>query len=175
MLFRFDGREPVFGKDTYISETAIVLGGVTIGQRCYIGHGSILRGDYGTIEIEDEVIIEEGVIVHAPPNEICRIERGVVIGHGAIVHARIIKERAFVGMGAILSLRSEIGKGSIVGEGSVVRQKEILGDNGVYVGNPIKRIRNVKDEEKEYMIFVNETYTNLAKKYIEKGIERLDV
>lgn len=67
MLYRFDGSQPVIGAGTYISETATVIGDVRIGERCYVGHGAILRGDYGTIEIGDETAIEEGVIIHAPP------------------------------------------------------------------------------------------------------------
>ena len=40
MLFEFDGKQPVVGtSDTYVSETAQVIGDVRIGDRCYIGHG----------------------------------------------------------------------------------------------------------------------------------------
>jgi carbonic anhydrase/acetyltransferase-like protein (isoleucine patch superfamily) len=109
VFYEFDGKEPVIGDDTYVSETALVIGDVKIGNNCYIGHGVILRGDYGTIDIKDEVTIEEGVVVHAPPGECCSISKGVVIGHGAIVHAKSVGENAGIGMGAILSVRSEIG------------------------------------------------------------------
>ncbi len=53
MLYGFDGKKPAVGTGTYVSETATVIGDVTIGNNCYIGHGAILRGDYGTIEIGD--------------------------------------------------------------------------------------------------------------------------
>ena len=32
MIYKFDGNEPVFGKETYVSETAIVIGNVEIGD-----------------------------------------------------------------------------------------------------------------------------------------------
>ena len=51
MLFKFEGRQPTIGNDTYISELAQVIGDVVIEDNCYIGHGAILRGDYGHIEI----------------------------------------------------------------------------------------------------------------------------
>jgi carbonic anhydrase/acetyltransferase-like protein (isoleucine patch superfamily) len=86
MLYSFDGREPVTGSDTYVSETALIIGDVRIGNNCYIGHGCILRGDYGTIEIGDGSAIEEGAVVHAPPNGICRMGKSVTIGHGAIIY-----------------------------------------------------------------------------------------
>ena len=49
MLYRFDGKEPLVGEETYVSETAVVVGAVTMGKNCYIGHGVVLRGDYGRI------------------------------------------------------------------------------------------------------------------------------
>ena len=61
MLYRFDGKEPVIGFGTYVSETALVMSDVKIGNDCYIGHGVILRGDYGRIEIGDGTAVEEGM------------------------------------------------------------------------------------------------------------------
>ena len=33
MLYRFDGRQPAIGAGTYVSETALVIGDVSIGAR----------------------------------------------------------------------------------------------------------------------------------------------
>ena len=49
MLYAFDGKSPTIGAGTYVSETATIIGDVRVGERCYVGHGAILRGDYGTI------------------------------------------------------------------------------------------------------------------------------
>jgi len=73
MLYKFDGKQPVVGENSYVSDTARVIGDVVIEDNCYIGHGAILRGDYGRIEIGDGTAVEEGVIVHAPPNDVNRI------------------------------------------------------------------------------------------------------
>ena len=67
MLYKFGGKQPSVGRGTYVSILAAVIGDVVIGDHCYIGHGAILRGDYGRIEIGHGTAIEEGVIVHAPP------------------------------------------------------------------------------------------------------------
>ena len=96
MRYRFREMEPQYGKDTYVSELALLIGDVRIGDNCYIGHGAILRGDYGTIEIGSGTAVEEGVIIHAPPNEVCRIGNRVTLGHGAIIHSRYIGENAVI-------------------------------------------------------------------------------
>lgn len=175
MFYRFDGKEPRIGKTgTYVSETAQVIGDVVIGDHCYIGHGAILRGDYGTIEIEDGTAIEEGVIVHAPPQDRCSIGRGVTIGHGAIVHAKRIGDFAGIGMGAILSIRSEIGEGSIVAEGAVVKREQSIAGSIVVAGNPAKKIKDVTQKEREFWDWGRKIYRDLAQKYCDIGMERVD-
>jgi carbonic anhydrase/acetyltransferase-like protein (isoleucine patch superfamily) len=63
MLYEYDGRRPTVGKDSYVSDIAHVIGDVMIGDNCYIGHGAILRGDYGSIVVGSGTAVEEGVVV----------------------------------------------------------------------------------------------------------------
>ncbi len=175
MVYRFDRNVPSIGDGTYVSETAIVIGDVRIGRRCYIGHGAILRGDYGTIEIGDETTVEEGVLIHAPPEERCSIGNRVTLGHGAIIHAKSVGDRVTVGMGAICSIRSEIGQESIIAEGAVVKRGQHIPRSVVAGGNPARKIREVSQEEKEYGSWVTALYTNLAGKYNDIGMERMDI
>jgi carbonic anhydrase/acetyltransferase-like protein (isoleucine patch superfamily) len=174
MFYRFDGKEPIVGEKAYISETALLIGDVKIGKRCYIGHGIILRGDYGTIEIGDEVTVEEGVIVHAPPGECCSIGKGVVIGHGAIVHAKSIGENAGIGMGSILSLRSEIGRETVVAEGAVVKQGQQIAGSILVAGNPAKKIRDVSQKDRDLWDYTRKLYGNLAQKYLAIGMKKIE-
>jgi phenylacetic acid degradation protein len=171
MLYKFDGKGPTSGKDTYVSELASVIGDVHIGDNCYIGHGAILRGDYGTIEIGDGTAVEEGAIVHAFPDDTCRIGKRVTIGHGAIVHGKRSGDLAVIGMGAILSLWSEIGEGSIVAEGSVVIAKQIVPPRTVVAGNPAEILRDVNAKDEEYWVWGKQVYIDLAKKYLTQGME----
>ncbi len=175
MFYRFDGRQPVVGIGTYVSETAIVIGDVRIGERCYIGHGAILRGDYGAIEIGDETTVEEGAIIHAPPDKCCSIGNGVVLGHGAIVHAKRLGDYSGVGMGAVLSIRSEIGRYSVVAEGAVVKQEQKISDSVVVAGNPAKKIRDVSEKEIKFWDYARRLYVELAEKYCRLGMERINL
>jgi carbonic anhydrase/acetyltransferase-like protein (isoleucine patch superfamily) len=174
VFYRFDGKEPVIGAGTYVSETAIVIGDVRIGDHCYIGHGAILRGDYGTIEIGNRTAVEEGVIVHAPPGETCAIGDGVVVGHGAIVHAKAIGDSSGIGMGAILSIRSEIGRGSVVAEGAVVKQGQTIPEGEVVAGNPARKIKDMSQKDIDFWSYSRQIYVDLAAKYCMIGMEKID-
>jgi phenylacetic acid degradation protein len=170
MLYRFNGKQPTAGKDTYISELANVIGDVVIGNHCYIGHGAILRGDYGRIEIGDGTAVEEGVIIHAPPGFTNRIGAKVTIGHGAILHGQSIGDRVVIGMGAVLSIVSEIGEGAIVAEGGIVTAKQIVPAMVVVAGNPAKIIRDVTAKDEELWGFAKQLYIDLAKQYLDEGM-----
>jgi carbonic anhydrase/acetyltransferase-like protein (isoleucine patch superfamily) len=171
MLYKFDGKKPTIGKDTYVSDLATVIGDVVIGNNCYIGHGAILRGDYGRIEIGDGTAVEEGVIIHSPPTETNRIGNRVTIGHGAVIHGKSIGDRAVIGMGAIVSIRSEIGEYAIIAEGCIVKMKQIIPPGVVVAGNPGQIVREVSLKDKELWDWGKQLYIDLAKKYLEKGME----
>lgn len=174
MLFAFDGKSPTVGADSYVSPTAQVIGDVRIGSGCYIGHGAILRGDYGTILVGDHTAVEEGVILHAAPGEVNELGRGVTLGHGAILHGRLIGDGCLVGMGAVVSLSAVIGENTIVAEGAVVRQGQQV-PGGVLVGGiPAKVIREVTEKDLQGRRESVELYVGLAKKYLALGMERLD-
>lgn len=173
MFYSFDGKRPIIGKDSYVSETALIIGDVVIGDNCYIGHGAILRGDYGRIEIGSKTAVEEGVIMHAPPNEVCKIGEKVTFGHGAIIHSQVIGDMAVIGMGAIASIRSKIGSWAIVAEGAVVKMNQEIPDKVVVAGNPAKVVRGVEERDTEYWTYGKKIYIDLAAKYLKIGMHRI--
>ncbi len=173
MLYIFDNKSPVVGKDSYVSEWAMVIGNVIIGDYCYIGHGAILRGDYGRIEVGSGTAIEEGVMVHAPPDDICRIGDWVTIGHGAIIHCSDIGKNAVIGMGAVLSIFSKIGEEAIVAEGTIVRMRQTVDERTMVAGNPAKFMRQIDADDKKMWGRGKQAYVDLAKKYLKIGMQRV--
>jgi carbonic anhydrase/acetyltransferase-like protein (isoleucine patch superfamily) len=171
VLYRFDGRQPVIGKETYVSETATVIGDVVIGDNCYVGHGAIIRGDYGRIEIGDGTAIEEGVIIHCPPKEVHSIGKKVTIGHGAMVHGKRIGDSAVIGLGASVSIWSEVGEWAIVAEGAVVKLKQVVPAMTVVAGNPARAVRKVSAEDQKMWNMGKLVYVELAKKYLKEGMQ----
>jgi carbonic anhydrase/acetyltransferase-like protein (isoleucine patch superfamily) len=174
MLYRFDNKQPQIGEDSYVSELALVVGDVVIGRRCYVGHGAVLRGDYGRIVVGDGTALEEGAVVHAPPHGTNHIGADVTIGHGAVVHGRCVGDGAVVGMNATLSLGSEVGEGAIVAEGSVVKRGQTVAAAVVVAGNPAAFIRDVREKDVEFWSAGKRLYVDLAAKYLREGMERVD-
>jgi carbonic anhydrase/acetyltransferase-like protein (isoleucine patch superfamily) len=171
MLYSFEGKTPKAAKNTFICETAMVIGNVLIGEHCYIGHGAVIRGDSGCIRIGSGSAVEEGVIIHAPPEETCDIGEKTTLGHGAIIHGQKIGDYAVVGMGAIMGINSRIGKWTIIGEGGIVRMRQIVPDSLVVGGNPARTIRETSEADMEFWTAVKFHYSELAGRYLNNGLK----
>jgi len=173
-IYSFEGAQPDIATSAYVSPTAQVIGHVTIGERCYVGHGAILRGDYGSIEIGDETAVEEAVIVHARPADWTRIGKRVTIGHGAMIHNATIRDGAVIGMRAVVSDFSEVGEGAIIGEMGLVRNGQQVPPRKVALGVPVKIVGDVDERHGDMTRWAKELYVDLAARYLAGAMVAID-
>lgn len=171
-LYLFEGRKPLIAPGVFVAESALVIGDVQIGKDAYIGHGVILRGDYGTIAIGEGTAIEEGAIVHARPDDRTVFGIKVTVGHGAMIHNAWIKDYAVIGMRATISDYSVVGEGSIIGEMGLVRNSQKIPDGVVAVGVPVKIVGKVNKKQKDFWSYGKELYIEMAHRYITPGAFR---
>ena len=173
-IYEFEGRAPTIHESAYVAPSAIVIGEVIVGAGCYVGHGAILRGDYGTIEIGAGTAIEEGVIVHARPGDKTVIGERVTVGHGAMIHNAVIEEEAVIGMRSTVTDYARVGRGAIVGEMALVKATQEIPPEQVAVGVPARVVGPVKEHQRAMWTMGKELYIDLARRYPEgmKEIER---
>jgi phenylacetic acid degradation protein len=171
-LYEFEGKRPSVGKETYVSETADVIGDVIIGDNCYVGPGARIKGDYGTVKIGSESNVQENCVIHARPGEECVIGHGCSVGHGAVLHNCTIRDGAKVGMAGVVSDYAVVGEDSIVGEGCVVRQHQEIPPRCIAVGVPAKVIGETNAEHLAEREKYRNIYPDLAKRYL-VGLKRM--
>lgn len=168
-LYQFEGRKPQVARGSFIAESAIVIGDVHIGQDAYIGHGVILRGDYGTIVVGEGTAIEEGAIVHARPDDRTVFGRFVTVGHGAMIHNAQIKDYAVIGMRATISDYSVVGEWAIIGEMGLVKNSQHVPDGRVAVGVPVRVVSQINKQQKEFWSYGKKLYVEMAHRYNTPG------
>lgn len=168
-LYQFEGLKPQVAQDSFIAESALVIGNVQIGKDVYIGHGVILRGDYGTIIVGDGTAIEEGAIVHARPNDHTVFGSQVTVGHGAMIHNAQIKNYAVIGMRATISDYSIVGEWAIIGEMGLVKNNQHIPDGSVAVGVPVRIVSQVDEKQKEFWSYGKKLYIEMAHRYVAPG------
>lgn len=146
MVYSFNGRIPVIDPSAFVHPQAAVTGDVIIGKHCYIGPGAALRGDWGSILLEDGCNVQENCTIHMFPGLTVLLKQGAHIGHGAIIHGATIGKNCLVGMNAVLMDRVELGDESIVGALSFIKEGEVIPSRSLVAGNPARIIKAVSDE-----------------------------
>ena len=167
MIKKFQNKQPQLGEDVYVSENAMVIGDVTLGDEVNIWFGAVLRGDMHYIKIGNRTNIQDNSVVHvttrvSPTN----IGSGVTVGHGAIIHGCTIEDDCLIGMGAILMDDAIIGAGSLIGAGELIPPNMKILKNSLVVGSPGKVIRQIKEVEREMILERPQEYIDLASIYL---------
>jgi len=146
MFYEFNGVKPVIDKTAFIHPQAVITGSVIIGKNVYVGPGAALRGDWGTIIIEDGCNVQENCTVHMFPGVTVLIKAAAHIGHGAIIHGATIGKNCLVGMNAVIMDEVELEDECIVGALSFIKQGEKFPSRSLIAGNPAKIIKQVSNE-----------------------------
>lgn len=147
------GFTPKIGKDTYLAETATIIGDVTIGEECSIWFGAVLRGDVNTITIGNKVNIQDGAVIHTLyKKSVTNIGNNVSIGHNAVVHGATIQDNCLIGMGAVVLDNAVIEKGSIVAANALILTGTRVEAGTIWAGVPAKKIKEVDPEQNRDII-----------------------
>ncbi len=162
--YDFEGRFPVIDPSAWVAPSADLIGDVQISANCYIGWGAVLRGDHGTIMIGEGSAAEEGVIIHTSEGFVSRIGREVTLGHGAVLHDATVEDFAVVGMGAVLSNRSVVGRWAVIGEMGLLREGQIVAAESIAVGAPVRVIGQVEQRHKDRWIAGKRRYQKFAER-----------
>lgn len=146
MFYEFNGIKPVVHQSAFVHPQAVVTGSVTIGKNVYIGPGAALRGDWGSIIIEDGCNVQENCTIHMFPGCTVLLKEAAHIGHGAIIHGATIGKNCLIGMNAVIMDEVELDHECIVGALSFIKQGEKFPARSLIAGNPAKIIKQVSDE-----------------------------
>ena len=141
------GKTPKIGENTFLAETAVIIGDVVMGNDCSIWYNAVIRGDVHYIKLGNKVNVQDNVMLH------CTYEKfplvigiNVSIGHNACVHGCTIHDNVLIGMSSVVMDNCVIESNSIVAAGSVVTQGTHIRAGELWGGVPAKKIKDVSQE-----------------------------
>jgi carbonic anhydrase/acetyltransferase-like protein (isoleucine patch superfamily) len=151
--------------EAFVARNAVVVGDVVLSPGANVWYGCVVRGDLGRITLGRNANIQDGTIIHTDFGEPMDIEDGVVVGHRATLHGRVIGKGTLVGMGATLLARCEIGPECLIAAGSLVTEGKKIPPRSVVMGMPGRVIRQASDEDLARSAEIAAHYLDMARRH----------
>jgi carbonic anhydrase/acetyltransferase-like protein (isoleucine patch superfamily) len=175
MILKYKNYTPSLGQNTWVAQSADVIGRAEIGKDCSIWFGVVIRADVHYIKIGDRTSIQDLSMVHITHHKKADMSDGnptiigddVTIGHKVMLHGCTIENACLIGMSATILDGAVIGKESIVGAGSLVTKNKKFPPRSLIMGSPAKVIRTLKEDE------IKELYAS-ANRYVEFKNDYMD-
>ena len=172
MIRSFRGVSPRIGANSYIDESAVVIGDVEMGEDCSVWPLTVIRGDSNIIRIGNAVNIQDGSVLHvthdgefSPGGAELHIGDQVTVGHKVLLHGCRIGNRCLIGMGSIVADNAVVEDQVMIGSGSLVAPNKVLESGYLYLGSPAKRVRSLSEREIEFLSYVSGHYVLLKQSY----------
>jgi carbonic anhydrase/acetyltransferase-like protein (isoleucine patch superfamily) len=170
----FAGKTPEIAATAYVDESAVVIGDVKIGEDSSIWPMTVVRGDVHSITIGKGTNIQDVSILHvthdgkfSPGGFPLVVGDYVTVGHRVILHACTVGNYCLIGMAATIMDGAVLGDKLIIGAGSLVPTGKELEGGYLYVGSPVKRVRELNDKELEFLEFSANHYVKLKDQHIQ--------
>ena len=168
----FDGAIPNIAETAFIDDTALVIGNVSIGEHSSIWPMTVVRGDVHSIQIGKYTNIQDTSILHvthdgefSPGGYPLTIGDYVTAGHRVTLHACTVGDYCLIGMSATIMDGAVIGDKTIIGAGSLVPTGKQLEAGYLYVGSPVKRVRELNEKELAFLEYSATHYAKLKDKH----------
>ncbi len=149
----FGGYHPAVDATAFVAPGAQLIGQVTIGAGASIWYNCVLRGDVNRIVIGARTNIQDGTVIHVdsprPGSDGLPTIIGddVLVGHMVMLHGSMLHDRAFVGLGSIVTDGCTIESDGMLAAGSMLTPGKIIRAGELWMGRPAKKVRDLSAED----------------------------
>ena len=173
MIRSHGDKSPSIGSDSYVDESAVVIGDVVIGNHSSVWPLCVIRGDVNIIRIGDHSNIQDGSVLHVshqgefnPDGAELHVGNLVTVGHKTLLHGCRIGNQCLIGMGSIVMDNAVVEDRVMIGSGSLVPPGKVLQSGYLYLGNPVQQKRKLSESEIEYLAYSAGHYVSLKQQYL---------
>ena len=170
MIRPFRGKHPQIHPTAFVEESAQVIGDVVVGAHSSVWFGAVVRGDVYHIRIGERTNIQDGTVVHVTNGTHATVlEDEVTVGHNVTLHGCHVERGSLVGIGAIVMDGARVGRESLVAAGALVSPGTQIPPRSLVMGVPAKVKRPLTDEEVAGLAQFWRNYVGYTKEYKEEG------
>jgi len=168
-VFSLGERKVAFhGDEWFVAHNATVVGSVVIHDRASIWFNVVIRGDNEIITVGERSNVQDASVLHADPGIPLTVGRNVTIGHKVMLHGCTIGDGSLVGINSVVMNHSVIGEGTLIGAGTLIPEGKQIPPGVLVLGSPGKVVRELKQEEKDYLLKVADGYVKRSKLFREQ-------
>ncbi|MCB1556118.1 MAG: gamma carbonic anhydrase family protein [Alphaproteobacteria bacterium] len=166
IILPYKNISPRIADTAFVAPNAAICGDVEIGADSGIWFSCAIRGDVNEVRIGARTNIQDGTVVHCTyKGHGTYIGDDVTVGHGAILHACTVEDFGFVGMQACVMDGSVIESHAMLAAGALLTPGKHVPTGQLWAGRPAKYMRDLTQEERDYILWSAGHYVALAKAY----------
>ena len=170
MIRPFRGVHPQIHDTAYVDPSAQVIGDVHLAEEASIWCNCTVRGDVHYIRIGARANVQDNSVIHVRNGTHPTIlEEEVTVGHSVTLHGCYVERGSLIGIGAILLDDVRIGERSLVAAGSLLSPGSVVPARSLVMGFPAKVKPPLTDEEVVQLEVFWKNYVGLTKVYREEG------
>ena len=102
---------------------------------------------------------------YAPGGNKLTVGSDVTVGHNVVLHACSIEDFCLIGMGSVVLDGSVVQRGAMVGAGSLVPPNKVLEGGYMWLGSPVKKVRELTEMEKSFLEYSAVHYVDLKNRH----------
>ncbi|MFX1339696.1 MAG: gamma carbonic anhydrase family protein [Promethearchaeota archaeon] len=131
-------KTPEIDPSCWISDSAWIIGDVTMGPENVVYQGVIIRGDFARIKIGAKNVFQDACIINTAEGCSTRIGDNNLIGFSAIVHGATLKNNTVVGIQSVIMIMSTVNDDAMVGATSFVPMRSKIPPGQKWIGRELK-------------------------------------
>lgn len=172
-IFAVAGHEPQFaGNHHYIAHDATLVGNIALENDVSVWFNVVIRAENDSIAIGEGSNVQDGSVLHVDPGFPMRLGRSVSIGHKVMLHGCSVGDGTLVGINSVVMNGARIGAGTLIGANSLIAEGKEIPDGVLVVGSPGRIVRELKAEEKAFLLKIASGYVERSKLYRRELRER---
>ena len=149
-LFPYLDYFPKIHESVFLASGVKIIGNVEIDENSGVWYNTVIRGDVHYIRIGSYSNVQDCSMLHVTNNKYpLDIGNKVTIGHSVKLHGCTLKDKSFIGIGAIVLDGAVVEENSMVAAGAVVKPGFVVPAGKLVAGVPAKVIRDLSNEEIE--------------------------
>jgi carbonic anhydrase/acetyltransferase-like protein (isoleucine patch superfamily) len=155
------------GASHFIAPDATVVGSVVLEADVSIWFQVVIRAENDQVTLGEGSNVQDGSVLHVDPGYPLKLGRRVTIGHKVMLHGCTVGEGTLVGINSVVMNGARIGRNSLIGANTLIPEGKEIPDGVLVLGSPGKVVRDLKQEEKDYLLTIAQGYIDRSRFYKE--------